>query len=222
MQDNQPFLTATHGADGRLIAFSVDFAAMFGIGQESLGAMPPFPWWPDESIASIEAAMKYALRTPTRTVSEVELVIPLEVASGKIASFGCRCSTVGCGIRVLLEEQHDAADAAASPSRDDTRRAVELIDHIRRTLGLEALETRPESMAVLSRISDLSSREQTVLAHLVDGHRTAEIADLLNISPHTVRNHRKSIFTKLQVSSQVELMALVHKQDLSPLLLENS
>lgn len=55
-------------------------------------------------------------------------------------------------------------------------------------------------------LEDLSKRERDVLARLVDGDRVPAIADNLFISPHTVRNHLKSIFRKLEVSSQSELI----------------
>lgn len=45
--------------------------------------------------------------------------------------------------------------------------------------------------------------------HLVAGERVPTIAGKLFISPHTVRNHLKSIYSKLQVHSQSELIVLV-------------
>lgn len=56
-------------------------------------------------------------------------------------------------------------------------------------------------------IAKLSQRERDIVKHLSGGHRVAEIASDLEISPNTVRNHLKSIFRKLGVSSQVELLA---------------
>jgi DNA-binding NarL/FixJ family response regulator len=53
----------------------------------------------------------------------------------------------------------------------------------------------------------LSPRETEVIVAMARGQRVNEIAKSLFISPHTVRNHLKSIFRKLDVSSQVELLA---------------
>lgn len=53
----------------------------------------------------------------------------------------------------------------------------------------------------------LSTREQQVLERLVAGERAPEIAKSLYLSPHTVRNHLKAIFQKLDVHSQVELVS---------------
>jgi len=66
-----------------------------------------------------------------------------------------------------------------------------------------AVRTDAETEA---RLASLSPREQEVLRHLLEGYRVGTIARKLFISPHTVRNHLKKIFAKLDVSSQTELM----------------
>jgi DNA-binding CsgD family transcriptional regulator len=46
-------------------------------------------------------------------------------------------------------------------------------------------------------------------AHLIlRGHSVKSTARVLNISPETVRMHRKNLYTKLEISSQAELFAL--------------
>ena len=55
-------------------------------------------------------------------------------------------------------------------------------------------------------LADLSDREREVLAHLMGGARVPAIAKSLFISPHTVRGHLKSIFRKLGVANQSELV----------------
>jgi DNA-binding NarL/FixJ family response regulator len=52
----------------------------------------------------------------------------------------------------------------------------------------------------------LSAREKEVLYLIVDGQRLGQIAKALFISQHTVRNHLKVIFRKLDVHSQPDLM----------------
>ena len=52
----------------------------------------------------------------------------------------------------------------------------------------------------------LSPREREVMLSLISGNRVATIARDLFISQFTVRNHLKSIFGKLNVRSQVELL----------------
>ena len=55
-------------------------------------------------------------------------------------------------------------------------------------------------------LGELSTREREVFELLAFGYRAAEIARDLFISQHTVRKHSKTIFRKLQVHSQIELM----------------
>ena len=52
----------------------------------------------------------------------------------------------------------------------------------------------------------VSPREQEVLELLVQGHRVSKIAEALFVSPHTVRNHLKSLYRKLDVHSQAQLI----------------
>ena len=58
----------------------------------------------------------------------------------------------------------------------------------------------------------LSDREEEIARALLKGHRVSHIASMLDISPHTVRNHFKSIFRKMQVHSQVELLARLREE----------
>ena len=51
---------------------------------------------------------------------------------------------------------------------------------------------------------DLTPREQEVLSLLAKGIRRKEIANYLNISTHTVSDHLKSVYEKLDVHSSVE------------------
>ena len=66
----------------------------------------------------------------------------------------------------------------------------------------ERLQTRLASCE----FAELSAREIEVIERLVDGKRVRQLATELFISPHTVRNHLKNIFGKLNVHSQAELI----------------
>jgi DNA-binding NarL/FixJ family response regulator len=67
----------------------------------------------------------------------------------------------------------------------------------------------PLSLEGVPELAELSAREREVLQQLLQHRRTAAIARALFISPHTVRNHIKHMFTKLNVRSQQELLDLV-------------
>ena len=58
-------------------------------------------------------------------------------------------------------------------------------------------------------LKELTRREREVLIRLMAGERVPAIAKHLHISPHTVRNHLKSIYRKLGVGNQSELIERV-------------
>ncbi len=72
---------------------------------------------------------------------------------------------------------------------------------------LEAL-----SAAIPSRITDvkgkilLSRREEEIVSLVADGLKNREIAQQLNLSEHTVKNHLFRIFERLGISSRAELI----------------
>lgn len=56
-------------------------------------------------------------------------------------------------------------------------------------------------------LATLSDREREVFDLVVDGMRVGHVGKALFISRHTVRSHLKSIFSKLDVHSQAELLS---------------
>ncbi|QNF32225.1 response regulator transcription factor [Adhaeribacter swui] len=62
-----------------------------------------------------------------------------------------------------------------------------------------SVETVPDNL-------NLSSREIEVIRLIAEGKSTAEIAETLFLSPHTINSHRKNILRKLQIKSPVELI----------------
>ena len=55
----------------------------------------------------------------------------------------------------------------------------------------------------------LSPREREILSALVEGKSLDQAAAAFQISPHTVRNHRKRIYRKLSIRSEAELLRLL-------------
>jgi two-component system nitrate/nitrite response regulator NarL len=98
--------------------------------------------------------------------------------------------------------------------------ARRIVGELRRSLGhvvatlaeLEDLLERPgrrEAAAAggTGGRASLSAREEELARALARGHRVSEIAEMYGISQHTVRNHFKAMFRKLDVHSQVQLLA---------------
>ncbi|MGH8353089.1 MAG: LuxR C-terminal-related transcriptional regulator [Pseudomonas sp.] len=54
----------------------------------------------------------------------------------------------------------------------------------------------------------LTAREQEIVQLLLRGHSSASVAEQLEISPGTVKIHRKNIYAKLGIGSQAELLGL--------------
>ena len=62
----------------------------------------------------------------------------------------------------------------------------------------------------------LSGREHEVAYAVLSGAAIKEIADQLVISPHTVQDHLKAIFQKLDVHSRRELVSLIYSEHYLP------
>lgn len=71
---------------------------------------------------------------------------------------------------------------------------------------------REEVLALLARAHGLSARERELVALVVEGRDTREIADRLFISRYTVQDHLKSVFEKVGVRSRRELLSGVLAQ----------
>lgn len=63
-------------------------------------------------------------------------------------------------------------------------------------------------------ISLLTKRELEVLPLITKGHTTLTIADILNVSVHTINSHRKNILKKLNVKSPIELIVYAMEHNL--------
>jgi DNA-binding CsgD family transcriptional regulator len=108
--------------------------------------------------------------------------------------------------------RYDDADPSTDSSREmqlethmlriaDELQAAGLIPRLPQ---LPALTDEPE-------LGKLTSREWAVLTRLVDGQRVSAIAADLYVSQSTVRNHLSSIYAKLGVHSQVDLVRLIRR-----------
>jgi DNA-binding NarL/FixJ family response regulator len=89
--------------------------------------------------------------------------------------------------------------------REERRQAASSLQAI--AGDLVKREEGGESRANL--MAQLSTREQHIVRLLAEHHRPRSVATELGISYHTVRNHLRRIFRKLNVSSQSELLRVL-------------
>lgn len=80
----------------------------------------------------------------------------------------------------------------------------------------ELLRVREEERRRLRPFETLTAAEKDVLAALLDGLKTAEIADLRVVSTETVRSQVKAILSKLGVGSQLGAVALARSAGWTP------
>lgn len=61
----------------------------------------------------------------------------------------------------------------------------------------------------------LSRREHEIVSKVAEGMKNREIAEMLGVSEHTVKNHLFRIFDRLGISSRAELILYLHGQKYS-------
>jgi DNA-binding CsgD family transcriptional regulator len=71
---------------------------------------------------------------------------------------------------------------------------------------LDDVKTAPGAEA--RRTASLTDRELDVLLHLAEGQATEEIAELLCVSPHTIRSRIKTVLRKLDARNREHAVAI--------------
>jgi DNA-binding CsgD family transcriptional regulator len=71
-------------------------------------------------------------------------------------------------------------------------------------------------LATVPGLADLSTRQWDVMTRLVAGERVPTIASAMYLSPSTVRNHLATIYRKVGVNSQAELLERVRQASSEP------
>jgi DNA-binding NarL/FixJ family response regulator len=69
-------------------------------------------------------------------------------------------------------------------------------------------------VAILRPVETLTCREKIIVSYLVQGWRNREIAEHLEISEQTVKNHLRAVYDKVGVSDRLELALYVINQHL--------
>ena len=81
--------------------------------------------------------------------------------------------------------------------------------------------TAAEIAPIIVQAYDLTDREEQITRLIARGASTADIADELFLSAHTVRDHVKAIFAKVGVTSRGELVAKLFADWYEPIHLQD-
>ena len=96
-----------------------------------------------------------------------------------------------------------------------TKRApkADLLAAVQRALDRNARETelRNRRRELRARFDKLTPRDREVLVHVLSGQLNKQIASDLGINERSVKRHRTSVMSKLEVSSVAELSHLAHE-----------
>ena len=100
-------------------------------------------------------------------------------------------------------------------SADELAQAIRAASAGRSTLSPEVAEVIVHAAGQPPKPGlDLTERERTVLALMVEGLNNTKIAERLGVSPSTIKSHVSNILTKLGVSSRTEAVTLALRNKL--------
>ncbi|RZS94811.1 response regulator transcription factor [Cecembia calidifontis] len=110
---------------------------------------------------------------------------------------------------VFLTAYHDEKTINRSLELPNSQYLVKPFNanQLKATLQLATAKTGPSANSP----DFLSSRELEIIRQLADGKTMHEIADVLNLSYHTVTTHTKNIRRKMEVHSNLDVVAVAFK-----------
>jgi DNA-binding CsgD family transcriptional regulator len=201
----------TVDASWRVDRISQDVTPLLGltpeqcIGQPVLGVIHP------SDVHALLAAVEHSRRGERA----VRLMLRVSARPHDWSEVAAVLATIAPGDPPPLAFALIRDDAAGSPT--DSSREMQLEAHMLRIadeLQAAGLIPRLPQLPALTdepKLGKLTSREWAVLTRLLDGQRIPAIAADLYVSQSTVRNHLSSIYAKLGVHSQVDLIRLVRR-----------
>lgn len=181
------------------------------------GAQSPFPFTPPEAADHINRQVRAWVSGRLHDLGVVCAISSFRHSEGRTFPVLVRCwplRRVDNAVIAWVASVVDLTDRGPELLEQETRmagRIKQLEESIQRASaalaesGVSGLADALEPNKGLD-ISELSRRERQVFAEAIQGRRVNEIAKTLFISAHTVRSHLKSIFRKLGVESQMELV----------------
>jgi two-component system nitrate/nitrite response regulator NarL len=155
------------------------------------------------------------LRLPDRSGLDVGMAILDESPSTKLVAVSALndSASVGDAIRAGFRG-YVTKEAGVSHLVRSLEAVVEGNTVLPREVGRRpAADPREQQASAL--VGQLTPREREILQLLSDGATTKAIALRLHIAPNTVRSHVQGLFSKLQVHSRLEAVALAARHGLT-------
>jgi DNA-binding CsgD family transcriptional regulator/PAS domain-containing protein len=198
----------------RIDRISQDVTPMLGLTAEQCTGQPVLGIIHPSDMPAFLAAVEHARRGERA----VRLTLRLDARSRQWTEVTVVLATIALGDPPPLAFALIRYDAVAdSPGPEDSTREMRLEAHMLRIadeLHAAGLIPRLQQLPALTdepRLSKLTSREWAILTRLLDGQRVSAIAADLYVSQSTVRNHLSSIYARLGVHSQVDLIRLIRR-----------
>ena len=167
------------------------------------------------AVASLEDALQYLARSDANMdLALFDYRLPGENGLVCAHKLRLRFPQIACAVM-------SGADDTSLPARV---REVGLVGYFPKTLDVDSLL---EGLACLARgetyyasgfaampsagHDGLTVRQQEILRMVAGGATNKEIAQLLQIAPHTVKNHLAQIFDRLGASNRAQAVSLAHE-----------
>ena len=198
---------------GRIDRISQDVTALLGITPEQCAGVPVLGAIHPSDAPSFLAAVEHA-RRGERTVA---LALRLSARAPQWREVSAVFAVVSPDVPPAMAFALIRGGSGTGPAPDAGREArleahlLRIADELHAAGALPQLGQLPV-IASNPRLGLLSSREWAVLTRLLDGQRAAAIAEDLVVSQSTVRNHLSSIYAKLRVSGQVDLIRTLRQE----------
>jgi DNA-binding CsgD family transcriptional regulator/PAS domain-containing protein len=197
----------------RVDRVSQDVTPLLGLTPEQSAGQPVLAIIHPSDVPAFLTAVEHARRGQRA----VRLTLRLNARSGEWTDVTVILATIAPSDPPPLAfalMRNDAADPHPTSDSRETRLEAHLL-RIADELHAAGLMPRLQQLPALAdepRLGRLTSREWAVLTRLLDGQRVPAIAAGLYVSQSTVRNHLSSIYAKLGVHSQVDLIRLIRRQ----------
>ena len=208
--------------EGRLLHLSPGFAKLVGMdGADCSGQRHPFPWCDGDCVEECRRRFGFLDSDRARELAIHSVSWRLKNSCGGCLELARQSRALpddsdfdldrAVGLVIsdssILNEVGEADTGAIGSQVDEIEKAMQGIADELERLGISSdFFLRSSWPSGCPELDSLSPRESEILMLFMDGSRVSNIARNLCISQHTVRNHLQSVFRKVGVGSQAELI----------------